>query len=193
MAEALAGAAHAPHHIVSALANDQADIAALVLGRSPLLTDAELIDAAALGETQAQSAIAARPGLSAAVAGALAEVGSLAALLVLCRNDAATLADVSVHRILERFGHDGELREALGARRDLDAALRHALVVATAEALRRFVTACGWMVPERARRVVRESGDPPPWRWHATTPGAAAIPCASPPICAVPATSRRRW
>ena len=86
LAEALAGSADAPHHLVSALANDQPDIAALVLARSPRLTDAELIDAVALGEAPAQCAIAARPGLSAAVAGALAEVGGAEAALVLCRN-----------------------------------------------------------------------------------------------------------
>ena len=159
LAEALAGAAHAPHHLVAALANDQPDIAALVLARSPILTDAELIDAAALGETPAQSAIAARPGLSAAVAGALAEVGTRESLLVLCRNHAALLADVTMRRVLDRFGDDGELRDALGARPDIGMALRHELVVATAEALRRFVTASRWMAPERARRVTLEATD----------------------------------
>ena len=159
LAEALAGSADAPHHLVSALANDQPDIAALVLARSPRLTDAELIDAVALGEAPAQCAIAARPGLSVAVAGALAEVGGAEAALVLCRNPAATLADVSIRRILERFGRDGELREALGARSDLGVALRLDLVVATAEALRDFVTACRWMAPERARRVAADETD----------------------------------
>ncbi len=159
LAEALAGAADAPHHLVAALANDQADIAALVLARSPRLTDAELVDAAALGEGPAQCAIAARPGLSAAVAGALAEVGTLDAVLVLCRNAAAALADVSIRRMLERFGRDGELREALGARPDLGPALRLDLVAATAEALRDFATGCGWMAPERARRVAAEEVD----------------------------------
>lgn len=159
LAEALAGAAHAPHHVVSALASDQADIAALVLARSPILTDAELIDAAAVGETPAQSAIASRPGLSAAVAGALAEVGGRDAVLALCGNHGAALADVSLCRILERFGRDGEVREALVTRGDLGVALRHDLVVATAEALRRFVTECRWMAPERARRVVVEASD----------------------------------
>ncbi|WP_165359383.1 DUF2336 domain-containing protein [Lichenibacterium minor] len=159
LAEALAGAADAPHHLVSALANDQADIAALVLARSPRLDDAELIDAAALGESPAQCAIAARPGLSAAVAGALAEVGTVEAVLVLCRNHAAALADISSRRILERFGRDGEVRETLGARPDLGAALRHELVVATADALRDFVTACGWVAPARARRVAADETD----------------------------------
>ena len=159
LAEALAGAAHAPHHVVSALASDQADIAALVLARSPILTDAELIDAAAVGETPAQSAIASRPGLSAAVAGALAEVGGRDAVLALCDNHGAALADVSLCRILERFGRDGAVRESLVTRGDLNVALRHDLVVATAEALRRFVTECRWMAPERARRVVVEASD----------------------------------
>ena len=158
LAEALAGAAHAPPHLVSALASDQPDIAALVLERSPILSDAELIDAAALGETRAQSAIAARPGLSAAVAGALAEVASRDAVLVLCANHDAVLAEVSFRRILERFGPDGDIRETLGRRADLDASRRYDLVVATAEALDAFVAACGWMSPERARRLRDEAG-----------------------------------
>ena len=157
LAEALAGASDAPHHLISALAADQADVAAVVLARSPVLADAELIDAAALGEEPAQCAIASRPGLSAAVAGALAEVGGLSAVLVLCRNGGATLADVSVRRILERFGDDGDIRSALGERRDLDPALRQDLVAATADALRRFATDCGWIGPERARRVAAEA------------------------------------
>ena len=159
LAEALAPAVDAPHHLVSALANDQADVAVPVLARSPLLDDAELIDAAALGEASAQCAIAARPALSAAVAGALAEVGTREAVLVLCRNDGATLADVSAARIVERFGRDGDVREALGQRRDLTGALRERLVAATAETLLSFVTGCGWMSPERARRVSGESAE----------------------------------
>ena len=158
LAEALVGAAHAPHHLVSALAADQPDIAALVLGRSPILSDAELIDAAALGETGVQSAIAARPGLSAAVAGALAEVAGRDAVLVLCANHDAVLADVSFGRVLDRFGHDGEMRESLGRRPDTTPARRYDLVVATAEALRSFVADCGWMAPERARRVAGDAG-----------------------------------
>ena len=157
LAEALAPAIEAPRHLVSSLANDQADVAVPVLARSPLLADAELIDAAALGEAPAQCAIAARPNLSAAVAGALAEVGTRDAVLVLCRNHGATLAEVSGVRIVERFGRDGDVREALGRRPDVTAALRERLVAATAETLQSFVVGCGWMSPERARRVSAES------------------------------------
>ena len=159
LAEAVAGSAEAPHHLVAALAADQDDIAALVLARSPILLDAELIDAAAVGGPLAQCAIANRPSLSAAVAGALAEVGCEEAVLALCSNVSSVLADVSVHRLLQRFGHDGAIREALGRREDLDPNMRHALVLATAEALRRFVTSCHWVAPERASRVVEEASD----------------------------------
>ena len=159
LAEAVAGSADAPHHLVAALAADQDDIAALVLARSPILLDAELIDAAAVGGPLAQCAIASRPSLSAAVAGALAEVGCGAAVLALCGNDSCLLADISVLRLLERFGHDGAIRDALGRRDDLGSHTRHALVLATAEALRRFVISCRWIAPERASRVIDEASD----------------------------------
>ena len=55
LAEALASAAEAPRHIVLALAADQADVACVVLGRSPVLEEAELIDCAAVGDGFAQS------------------------------------------------------------------------------------------------------------------------------------------
>ena len=159
LAEAVAGSADAPHHLVAALAADQDDIAALVLARSPILLDAELIDAAAVGGPFAQCAIAARPSLSAAVAGALAEVGCREAVLALCGNGSSVLADISIHRVLERCGQDGAIRDALGRREDLGPDMRHALVLATAEALRRFVTSCRWIAPERASRVVDEASD----------------------------------
>ena len=49
MAEALALSHHAPPQIVSALASDQPEVASVVLARSPLLTDADLIERVASG------------------------------------------------------------------------------------------------------------------------------------------------
>ncbi len=159
LAEAFASAADAPHHCVVVLANDQSDIAALVLSRSPVLSEAELIDCAAVGDAFAQAAIAVRPNLSAPVAAALAEVGAREALIALAINESAVLPDFSLRRMLERFGSDGEMREALLARPGLPAALRAELVAATARALSAFVTACDWMSEARARRVTREASE----------------------------------
>ena len=81
LAESLASAEGAPPDLVLGLACDQSDIAAPVLSRSPLLTDEQLIDCAAIGESDAQTAIASRPRLSAALAAAVAEIGSREALM----------------------------------------------------------------------------------------------------------------
>jgi uncharacterized protein (DUF2336 family) len=159
MAESFASATAAPHHIVLALADDQSDISSIVLGRSPLLSDSELIDCAAIGDAIAQSAIALRPGLSPAVAAAIAEVGAREALISLAVNTTVEPPIFSMHRMIERFGFDGEVREALLTRRNLPAALRADLVAATAEALTAFVTGCDWLSPERARRLTREARD----------------------------------
>ncbi len=157
LSEAFASAEDAPHHIIVALANDQSDVSAPVLGRSPLLSDADLIDCAAVGDAFAQSAIALRPNLSAAVAAALAEVGAREALISLAVNGGADLPEFSMRRMIERFGDDGEMREALLSRPYLPPTLRADLVTATARALSAFVTACEWMSGERAERATREA------------------------------------
>lgn len=159
MAEAFARASNAPHHVVLALADDQSDISSIILGRSPILSDSELIDCAAIGDAIAQSAIALRPSLSVAVAAALAEVGAREALISLAVNASVDLPEFSMRRMIERFGFDGELREALLGRRNLPAPLRADLVGATANALGDFVTSCDWLSPERAQRLIREARD----------------------------------
>jgi uncharacterized protein (DUF2336 family) len=157
IAEAFASATDAPHAIVLALANDQSTISSVVLGRSPLLSDAELIDCAAIGDAFAQAAIALRPHLSMSVSAALAEIGSREALIALAVNPGADLADFSMRRMIERFGCDGEVREALLSRPDMPPVLRSALVQATAQALSAFVTSRSWLSSERAERVTREA------------------------------------
>src|SRR5919198_5451862 len=77
LAENFASATNVPHYMVVALANDSSDVASVVLARSPLLSDAELVDCIATADTVAQRAVALRPWVSAPVAAALAEVGAL--------------------------------------------------------------------------------------------------------------------
>ena len=159
LADAFASAARAPRSLISALANDQSDIAAPVLSRSPLLSEAELIDCAAIGDAFAQSAIALRARVPVSVAAALAEVGALEALISLAVNPGADLAEFSMIRMVERFGDDGDMREALLSRPDLPASVRSALVEAATASLTTFVVDCGWLSPERAARLSRETRD----------------------------------
>ena len=159
LAEGLASAAEAPHHIVLALADDCAAVSSLVLSRSPVLSDAELIDCAATAEPTAQAAIASRPDLSAPVAAALAEVGAPDALVVLAGNRALQLPGFAIRRMIERHGEFAELRQGLLGRDDLPPSVRVDLVAATARALAAFVTARNWLSGERMTRVVLEAGD----------------------------------
>ncbi|MGA8603326.1 MAG: DUF2336 domain-containing protein, partial [Beijerinckiaceae bacterium] len=91
------------------------------------------------------------------VSAALAELGSREALIALAVNGGAEIADFSLRRMIERFGSDGEMREALLSRPHLPAALRSVLVALTAPALSNFVTSRSWLSSERAERVTREA------------------------------------
>lgn len=159
LAEALAGAEQAPRHIVVALANDQPEVAALVLSRSPALRDADLVDCVAVADPYAQAAAAIRPSLSEPVCDALAAVGGREACVALSLNPGARLTTAAATRLIERFGADAELREALLARADLPPAVRLELAGATGRALAAFVVGRGWLTGERAERLTREARD----------------------------------
>src|SRR5262245_7334313 len=76
LARALAFSEFSPPPVILGLAADQPEVASWVLEHSPLLVDADLVDAVATGRPQAQAAIARRTSLPCAVAAAIAEVGS---------------------------------------------------------------------------------------------------------------------
>ena len=157
LADALGASADAPAAVVHALVNDQPDIAMLVLERSPLLLDSDLVDSVAVGGALMQSAIARREMLPRAVSAAIAEVGSAEACLTLIENVSADIAEFSLSRIVQRFGHLAAIREALLAWADLPAAIRHTLVVKLSETLADFVVACRWMEEGRAQRIAQEA------------------------------------
>ena len=159
LAEAFADEARAPHHLVLSLADDQPAIAAIVLHRSPLLSDAELIDCAGTADGIAQVAIASRPSLSTAVCTALAETGSTEALTALARNPGASLDASSIRRMVTRHGDAADLREALLARPELPVGVHVDLVNATTAALAAFVSERNWLSNERMKRVTHETRD----------------------------------
>jgi uncharacterized protein (DUF2336 family) len=157
LADVLAASPGAPPAVVHALAGDQPQIAAPVLALSPLLVDADLVDAAATGCPSVQAAIASRAALPRAVSAAIAEVGTAEACLILIENTGADIAPFSIDRIVERFGHLAAIREPLLGRDDLAAATRLMLVTKLSETLAGFVTGRNWLDADQARRVTREA------------------------------------
>lgn len=157
MAEALSLSHRAPPQIVAALAADQAEVAACVLIRSPLLTDVDLIDRVAAAEDTIQALIASRPQVSMSLAAAVAEVGGPLACEALLANDGARIASLSFRRMAERFGHEAGLREALLGHSGLPCECRHMLLVKLGEALQTSPLVLALMGPARAERVTREA------------------------------------
>lgn len=157
LAEALSMSRKAPPQIISALASDQPEIAAVVLGRSPLFSDADLIDRVAAGPASVQRIIAGRPGIGIAVAAAIAEVGEAEACLALLTSADAAIASLSFRRIAERYGDVAAVREALIADHRLPPDCRHMLLVKVGEALRRSPLVKGLIGEARADRVTRDA------------------------------------
>jgi len=157
LAQALAASPDAPPAVILALAGDLPEIAGIVLERSPLLIDADLVDQVGGGEPRAQAAIAQRGALPRPVSAALAEVGSPEACLILIESADADIAPFSIERLVERFGHLAAIREALLAREDLSAASRQALVVKLSATLTGFVVARNWLEEGRAQSIAREA------------------------------------
>ncbi|GLK55820.1 uncharacterized protein (DUF2336 family) [Methylopila capsulata] len=159
LADVFAGSPDAPHAILLSLANDAPDVATPVLERSPLLSDVELVDLVAQGGGRVQAAIARRRPLSAPLCAAIAEVGEPEACVALIANPDARLMRSSAARIATRHGANGAVRDALFARDDLGAELRLILMRAVASALQGFVSGCGWLAPDRARRAADDACD----------------------------------
>ena len=158
LAQALAGAVEAPRQLITGLVALGGEAAAIVLERTQLLSRAELVDAAALGSERSQIAIANREALPTPVAAALAEVASLGACLALVRNASAHATEAQWLRMLERFGAEPQLREALMRRADLSARVRERLMGIVSGVLKHFVVERAWLSRERAEVLVRDAG-----------------------------------
>ncbi len=159
LAESFAGYEYAPRHIIVGLASQTSDISIPVLGRSLLLTDADLIDCLAVGDNAAQSAIALRGEVSAPISAALAEVGCINAVELLLKNESAIISNCSLARIAERFGNDSYIIELLLQREDLPVSVRYSLVVNISADLIKFVESCGVTEGARARRIMIDTSE----------------------------------
>ena len=155
LAEALCRASGAPRTLILALAADEPEVAAGVLQRSPVLTDADLVDCATTGDVVAQTAIARRPNLGPRATAALAEIGQRDAVLALIGNAGIDLPAELLHRALTRFNDDANARDALLERPSLRASLRASIAVAAAKDLAVEVSA--WMPREQAERIARDA------------------------------------
>ncbi len=157
LAETLSLSPMSPPQVIAALAADQPEVAGVVLARSPVLADADLIERVACGDERVQLAVASRPYVSMQVAAALAEIGQPEACCALLENHGAEIAALSYRRMAERFGDDGALRHALLADPRLPSDSRHALLTKIGEALLGSPLVVASIGKARAGRITKEA------------------------------------
>ncbi|WOS64117.1 DUF2336 domain-containing protein [Sinorhizobium fredii] len=159
LVEALADCPTAPRAVVRALAEDQPEIAFAAIARSPVLTDADLVDLAARGTAETRALIAARGAVSCSVAAAIAEIGDEEEVSILLENTGAVLLQGSLRRIVYRLGHAASVRDRLLARADLPIDARHALAEKIGAALSASGLVKAVIGSARVARVTREACD----------------------------------
>ncbi|WP_422376768.1 DUF2336 domain-containing protein [Roseibium sp.] len=135
IANVLASSPHSPGHVIRCLAHDVDEVALPILTRSPILTEAELVDLLAEGSDDAQCAIAARDSLPASICAAICEVGCEAACRVLLENRSAKVLQSSLLRLAQRFEDRPDLCDQLLKTRDLPLAMRFQLLMRLAQNL----------------------------------------------------------
>lgn len=159
LAEAFGNSPRAPRPVICGLAEDLPDISTIVLARSPLLSEAELVDYAGAGCERTRAAIASRSDVGVGLAAAFIEVSGIAACLALLANPSAAIAASSLRRLVERHRSDPEVREVLLARPDLPVTLRQMLIDGLSEALSELVLERDWLSPQRARKILSDARD----------------------------------
>ncbi len=157
LAEALAGIAEPPSHVVRALAADLPEIAAPLLRAPSVLGEDDLVDCAALGGDGHRRAIAERAHVGAALSAALIEISGADVCLALLRNPGALLPRSALARLAERHGPNADIRTALLARPDLPVESREALVGHVADLLHDMVVTRAWLDAGTADKTIRQA------------------------------------
>ncbi len=157
LAEALCRASESPRTLILGLAADEPEVAAPVLQRSPVLTEADLLHCVVSGDGVARMALARRPRLPTGVTAALVETGQVDVVLALVGNLEVDLSPELLGQVLTRFDQDTNVREALLQRPSPPASVRVRIALAAAKDL--AAEASQWMAPDRAERLAREARD----------------------------------
>ncbi|MFM2281156.1 MAG: hypothetical protein RLZZ444_3387 [Pseudomonadota bacterium] len=159
LAEAIADSPEMPRDLVLPLASDQHEIAAQIIIRSPVLTDADLVDLVAGSDQVVRMLVASRPKLTVGVAAAIAEICEPVEVAVLLDNDSASINRSTLRRIAARFADVTEVRVRLDERRELPADSRHMIAIGLSDALAESPLVRGVMDSRRIERVRQEAGE----------------------------------
>ena len=119
MAQKLADCEWAPHSAIKHLAFDQIEISAIIIEKSDLLTQKDMIELAETGSIEHRRHLAMRANLCLPVTDQLAKPGEPIVLRALANNDTAEISENTLEVCLHVAREHPKLREALARRHDL--------------------------------------------------------------------------
>jgi len=157
VAERLADSAEAPIELIGLLADDRIEVARLILMRSPVLSDADLLHVIERGSVDHHIAVAERPHLGEVVSAALARSQCEAVVIALLRNTSARIAASTFERVAERSRSLASLQEHLIAREDLPPVLASRIYGWVGAALKVALLARYPQIETSLRRAIDDS------------------------------------
>lgn len=139
LAERLAERPEAPHDLILLLANDRIEVARLVIERSMVLNEEDLLAIIQRTSIAHQKAVAGRPDVTEAVSAALSESICPEVLETLIRNTTAKISHATLHSLAERAKNIPALHEPLVTRPGIPGEIAVKLYAAVSDALKSFI------------------------------------------------------
>lgn len=139
LSEALSHSENVPHDIAVELARDVDDVALPMLVSSPVLSDADLIAIVRGGNAAKQVAIAGRASVSEDVASELVDSRNEKATQILVRNDGAKLSQQIFTSVLDIYGDNDQIKEAVAERPELPIDVSERLITMVSGRLKQYL------------------------------------------------------
>ena len=159
LAEAFAEIETAPRHLILALVGDEPDISDLVLLRSPVFVDGELVEFVKAGVPGQQAAIARRDCVPPILCEALATDGDDAACLLMLENPGARIEPAALHALAVRHGANTAIRHMLLQFDGLLPKPRLLLIDKLGEALRLEMAEAPGLSPARISQMIADHAE----------------------------------
>jgi uncharacterized protein (DUF2336 family) len=157
LAESLRRAARLPRDVALRLAQDIEAVALPILSNSPALDEADLIAILRHADLPRQQAIAGRDDVTESVADALIAVAAEGAVVTLLHNQAARIAEPSLHHAVDRFAGSDAVKSGMVHRDSLPMTVAERLVVLVSEELRSYLLSHHALSPAVAADLVLQS------------------------------------
>jgi len=157
LAQSLKSNPELPRDIALSMAHDVADVAVPILESSEVLTTDDLVEIIRTRAPEHQMAVARRSDVNETVADALVDTQNEDVVATLVANNDARIAEKTMNRVVDEFGHLEKVQQPLAARKQMPVQVVERLMTMVSESLREQLVANHNISPEQASALVSES------------------------------------